>query len=90
MAQENHSFVTLDDVPLTGKRVLLRVDFNVPVRNGKVVDDARIRASLPTIAKIVNGGGRSEVQAAHILAVADGGPDIVQNGIALSADGAAL
>jgi putative restriction endonuclease len=35
--------------------------------------------------KIVNGGGRSEVQAAHILSVADGGPDIVQNGIALSA-----
>jgi putative restriction endonuclease len=35
--------------------------------------------------KIVNGGGRSEVQAAHILAVAEGGPDIVQNGIALSA-----
>ncbi|MDG2521206.1 HNH endonuclease [Caulobacter segnis] len=35
--------------------------------------------------KIVNGGGRSEVQAAHILPVADGGPDIVQNGIALSA-----
>lgn len=35
--------------------------------------------------KIINGGGRSEVQAAHILAVADGGPDIVQNGIALSA-----
>lgn len=35
--------------------------------------------------KIVNGGGRSEVQAAHILSVVDGGPDIVQNGIALSA-----
>lgn len=35
--------------------------------------------------KIVNGGGRAEVQAAHILSVADGGPDIVQNGIALSA-----
>jgi putative restriction endonuclease len=35
--------------------------------------------------KIVNGGGRSEVQAAHILSVFDGGPDIVQNGIALSA-----
>jgi HNH endonuclease len=35
--------------------------------------------------KIVNGGGRSEVQAAHIRSVADGGPDIVQKGIALSA-----
>ena len=35
--------------------------------------------------KIVNGGGRAEVQAAHIMPVAAGGPDIVQNGIALSA-----
>jgi putative restriction endonuclease len=35
--------------------------------------------------KIINGGGRAEVQAAHIKPVADGGPDVVQNGIALSA-----
>ena len=35
--------------------------------------------------RIVNGGGRAEVQAAHIWPVADGGPDVVQNGIALSA-----
>jgi putative restriction endonuclease len=35
--------------------------------------------------RIINGGGRSEVQAAHIWSVADGGPDVVQNGIALSA-----
>ena len=34
--------------------------------------------------RIVNGGGRSEVQAAHIWPVADGGPDVVQNGLALS------
>lgn len=35
--------------------------------------------------RIINGGGRSEVQAAHIWPVANGGPDVVQNGIALSA-----
>ena len=34
--------------------------------------------------QIINGGGRSEVQAAHIWSVADGGPDVVQNGLALS------
>lgn len=57
MTREN-LFVTLDDVPLSGKRVLLRVDFNVPVRNSKIVDDSRIRACLPTITRIVQAGAR--------------------------------
>jgi phosphoglycerate kinase len=42
---------------LSGKRVLLRADFNVPIKDGKVSDDTRIRETPPTIEKILNAGG---------------------------------
>lgn len=56
--KHDNLFVTLDDVSLSGKRVLVRVDFNVPVRNGKITDDARIRACLPTISRVLQSGAR--------------------------------
>lgn len=48
----------MTDLKLTGKRVLIREDLNVPVKDGKVTSDARIRASLPTIERALKAGAK--------------------------------
>jgi phosphoglycerate kinase len=52
------SVIKMTDLDLNGKRVLIRQDLNVPVKDGKVTSDARIRASLPTVQKALEGGAR--------------------------------
>jgi phosphoglycerate kinase len=52
------------DVEVAGKRVFVRVDFNVPVENGQITDDTRIRETLPTIKFLVEKGAKV-ILAAH-------------------------
>lgn len=49
---------TIDDLSVAGKRVLVRCDFNVPLKNGAITDENRIVAALPTIQKLIQDGGR--------------------------------
>mgnify|MGYP000935630217 CR=1 FL=1 len=49
---------TVDDINVKGLRVLCRCDFNVPLKDGKITDENRLVAALPTIKKLIADGGK--------------------------------
>ncbi|OHE25838.1 MAG: phosphoglycerate kinase, partial [Tenericutes bacterium GWA2_35_7] len=53
--------MTVKDIDIKGKKVLIRVDFNVPMKNGEITDENRIVEALPTIKYVIEQGGRAVV-----------------------------
>ncbi|MFP4609937.1 MAG: phosphoglycerate kinase [Thiohalophilus sp.] len=79
------SFIKLTDLDLSGKRVLIRADLNVPVKNGKVTSDARITASMPTIEHCLKAGAAAVMVMSHRGRPEEGVPD-EENSLAPIAD----
>lgn len=65
---------TIGDIALSGKKVLMRVDFNVPLKDGSITDDRRIRMALPTIQAVLDAGG-SCVLMSHLGRPSGEGPE---------------
>ncbi len=57
---------TVKDIDIKGKRIIMRVDFNVPLKDGVIQDDTRITASLPTIKYVLENGAKSLVLMSHL------------------------
>ena len=61
---------TVEDINVKGKRVLVRCDFNVPMKDGKITNDNRIVAALPTLKKLIENGGSPSQRAAFLFGLA--------------------
>ena len=59
-------YKTIRDIKIKGQTVLVRVDYNVPIKDGKITDDLRIRASLPTLEFLRKSGARKIVLISHL------------------------
>ena len=57
---------TIEDIDVAGKTVLVRVDYNVPMKDGAVTEDMRIRASIPTLDYLLNSGAKKVVLISHL------------------------
>jgi phosphoglycerate kinase len=75
-------YLTLDDVEVAGKRVLVRADLNVPISSGSVEDDFRIRASLPTISRLREAGA-TVVVCSHLGRPKDREPEFQMGPVAV-------
>ena len=57
---------TVRDIDVAGKTVLVRVDYNVPIKDGQITEDMRIRASLPTLEYLLDNGAGKIVVISHL------------------------
>ena len=76
-------FLKMEDLDLAEKRVLIREDFNVPINNGKILNDARIKAALPTI-KLAQSSARSIILMSHLGRPSEGEPISEQSELSLA------
>ena len=64
--KRNMDYKTIKDISFKGQIVLVRVDYNVPMKDGKITDDLRIRASLPTLQYLREGGAKKIILISHL------------------------
>ena len=76
-------FLKMEDLDLAEKRVLIREDFNVPINNGKILNDARIKAALPTI-KLAQSSARTIILMSHLGRPSEGEPISEQSELSLA------